>query len=50
MAVRLAAVLGGTPASWIRLQMAWSLEKAEREVDISHLSTKYRPAEISPHA
>ncbi|EFJ3983142.1 transcriptional regulator, partial [Escherichia coli] len=25
-------------------------EKAEREVDVSHLSTKYRPAEISPHA
>ena len=49
MAVRLAAVLGGTPASWIRLQMAWSLEKAEREVDISHLSTKYRPEEIQPH-
>ena len=45
MAVRLAAVLGGT-----RLQTAWSLEKAEREVDVSHLSTKYRPAEISPHA
>ncbi|EFG8149767.1 HigA family addiction module antidote protein, partial [Escherichia coli] len=28
MAVRLAAVLGGTPSSWIRLQTAWSLEKA----------------------
>ncbi|RNJ22095.1 HigA family addiction module antitoxin [Escherichia coli] len=50
MTVRLAAVLGGTPSSWIRLQTAWSLEKAEREVDVSHLSTKYRPAEISPHA
>lgn len=37
MAVRLSAVLGRTPESWINLQAAYSLEKARSKVDTSSL-------------
>ncbi|HBJ6961964.1 TPA: HigA family addiction module antidote protein, partial [Salmonella enterica subsp. enterica serovar Duisburg] len=43
MAVKLAAVIGSTPDMWLRLQSAYSLEKAEREIDVSHLTQLYRP-------
>ncbi|MDR7342382.1 addiction module HigA family antidote [Pantoea alhagi] len=43
MAIKLAAVLGSTPEMWMRLQAAYSLDKAEKTVDISRLDTKYKP-------
>ncbi|HDI3035738.1 HigA family addiction module antidote protein [Cronobacter sp. EKM101R] len=47
MAIKLAAVLGSTPEAWLRFQSAYSLEQAEREVDVSHLTTLYRPAPVN---
>lgn len=46
MAVKLAAVIGSTPEMWLRLQTSYSLDKAEREVDISHLTRLYHPTPI----
>ncbi len=37
MAVRLGAVFGSTPASWLNMQTAYDLWHAEREVDTSEL-------------
>lgn len=47
MAVKLAAVIGSTPEMWLRLQSSYSLEKAERETDVSHLTQLYRPPPVS---
>ncbi|EAO8776316.1 addiction module antidote protein, HigA family [Salmonella enterica] len=47
MAVKLAAVIGSTSDMWLRLQSTYSLEKAEREVDVSHLTQLYRPEPLS---
>lgn len=38
MAVRLAAVLGTSPASWLNMQTAFDLWHAERQVDTSRLT------------
>jgi addiction module HigA family antidote len=37
MAVRLGAVFETSPASWLRMQSAYDLWRAEREIDISKL-------------
>lgn len=50
MAVKLAAVIGSTAEMWLRLQLAYSLDKAEKETDISHLTTRYRPESLDHHA
>lgn len=42
MAIRLAAVIGSTPEMWLRLQDAWSLAKAEQEVDVNRLTRLYK--------
>ncbi len=47
MAVKLAVVLGSTPEMWLRLQSSYDLEKAESRVDISKLTTVYRPEPLS---
>lgn len=47
MAVKLAAVIGSTPDMWLRLQSSYSLEKAEKETDVSHLTKLYRPTPLS---
>ncbi len=47
MAVKLAAVIGSTPDMWLRLQSSYSLEKAEQETDVSHLTQLYRPEPLS---
>ncbi len=39
MAVRLGAVFETSPASWLRMQTAYDLWHAEREIDISKLQT-----------
>lgn len=38
MAIKLAHVIGSTPGQWLRLQDAYSLNKAQKQVDISKLS------------
>ncbi len=38
MAVRLGAVLGTTPASWLNMQTAFDLWHAERQIDTSQLT------------
>ncbi len=38
MAVRLSAVLGGSPESWMRLQETYDLWKARKKVDTEKLS------------
>lgn len=43
MANKLAAVLGSTPEMWLRIQATYSLEKAEKNVDLSKLNTSYKP-------
>lgn len=50
MAVKLAAVIGSTSDMWLRLQSTYSLEKAEREVDVSHLTQLYLPEPLSARA
>lgn len=37
MAIRLAAVLGSTPQSWMNLQTHYSLWHAAQKIDVSHL-------------
>ncbi|EEQ18503.1 Addiction module antidote protein, HigA family [Yersinia intermedia ATCC 29909] len=49
MAVKLAAVLGSTPAMWLRLQAAYDLGKAEENIDISNLTKLYKPDPVSLH-
>jgi len=39
MAVRVAKMFGGTPASWVRMQAAYDTWHAEREVDVSSIPT-----------
>lgn len=43
MAVKLAAVLGSTAEMWIRLQVTYSLEKAQQRTDVSRLTPLHRP-------
>jgi addiction module HigA family antidote len=44
MAVRLAAVFGTSSASWLRMQVAYDLWHAEREVDTSRLQPLKEPS------
>lgn len=39
MAVRLGKLVGNGPGFWLRLQQAYDLERAEREVDVSGIPT-----------
>jgi len=42
MAIKLAAVMGGTPESWLNIQINHSLSQARRLVTVGHLQ-KLRP-------
>lgn len=37
MALRLAAVIGSTPETWLKIQANYSLAEARRTTDVSHL-------------
>lgn len=50
MAIKLSAVLGSTPEMWMRLQTTYSLEKAEKYVDVSMLHPVFKPAPINADA
>jgi addiction module HigA family antidote len=39
MAVRLGKLVGNGPMLWLNLQLAYDLERAEREVDVSAIPT-----------
>lgn len=43
MAVRLSNVIGSSPDVWLRLQDAWSLDRAEKAVDLSRLTPLHKP-------
>jgi addiction module HigA family antidote len=43
MAIKLSAVIGSTPAMWLRIQAAYDLDRAEKTVDLSVLNTSYKP-------
>jgi len=43
MAIRLAAVIGSTPEMWLRIQAAYDLDRAAKTVDLSVLSSSYKP-------
>lgn len=43
MAIKLSAVIGSTPAMWLRIQAAYDLNRAEKTVDLSVLNTSYKP-------
>ena len=43
MAIKLSAVLGSTPAMWLRIQATYDLDRAEKTVDLSVLNTSYKP-------
>ncbi|ORM63937.1 addiction module antidote protein, HigA family [Pantoea rodasii] len=43
MAIKLSAVLGSTPAMWLRIQAAYDLDRAEKAVDLSVLNSRYKP-------
>lgn len=42
MAIKLSAVIGSTPAMWLRIQAAYDLDRAEKTVDLSILNTSYK--------
>jgi plasmid maintenance system antidote protein VapI len=42
MAVRLGAVLGTSPASWLNMQTAYDLWHAERDIDTSKIKSLKR--------
>lgn len=46
MAIKLSAVIGSTPAMWLRIQAAYDLDRAEKTVDLSVLNTSYKPAPL----
>lgn len=48
MAIRLAKVMGSTPAMWLRLQAVNSLSKAEQEIDVSSLPQLFKNELNSP--
>lgn len=43
MAIKLAAVLGSTPAMWLRIQAAYDLDRVAKTVDLSQLNTSFKP-------
>ncbi|WP_237386471.1 HigA family addiction module antitoxin [Xenorhabdus sp. Sc-CR9] len=47
MAVRLSKVLGSSPRLWLKLQETYSLDKAEKVVDISKLTPLFKPEALS---
>ncbi|WON77418.1 HigA family addiction module antitoxin [Serratia sp. UGAL515B_01] len=47
MAVKLSAVLGSSPRLWLKLQEAYSLDKAEKNVDVSKLTPLFKPVQLS---
>lgn len=49
MAIRLSKVLGSSPRLWLKLQEAYSLDKAEKTVDVSKLTPLFKPVQL-PHA
>ena len=46
MAIKLSAVIGSTPAMWLRIQAAYDLDRAARTVDVSVLNTRYKPTSL----
>ncbi|MFZ1874272.1 MAG: HigA family addiction module antitoxin [Chania sp.] len=48
MAIKLSKVLGGSPRLWLKLQEAYSLNKAEKTVDVSKLTPLFKPVQL-PH-
>jgi antitoxin HigA-1 len=46
MAIKLSAVIGSTPAMWLRIQAAYDLDRAEKTVDLSVLNTSYKPGPL----
>ncbi|MHA7847551.1 HigA family addiction module antitoxin [Serratia sp. D1N4] len=48
MAIKLSKVLGGSPRLWLKLQEAYSLDKAEKTVDVSKLTPLFKPVQL-PH-
>ncbi|MCW7763472.1 HigA family addiction module antidote protein [Photorhabdus khanii] len=46
MAVKLSKVLGSTPRLWLKLQDAYSLDKAEKAVDVSRLTHLVRKLNV----
>ena len=47
MAVKLSVVLGSSPRLWLKLQEAYSLDKAEKNVDVSKLTPLFKPVQLS---
>ncbi|MCU5772263.1 HigA family addiction module antitoxin [Erwiniaceae bacterium BAC15a-03b] len=47
MAVKLATVLGSSPEMWMRLQEAWSLDKAVKTVDTTKLTPLFTDVSFS---
>ncbi|CDH32099.1 HigA family addiction module antidote protein [Xenorhabdus bovienii] len=43
MAVKLSKVLGSSPRLWLKLQESYSLDKAEKTVDVSKLTPLFTP-------
>ncbi|CAQ84601.1 MULTISPECIES: HigA family addiction module antitoxin [Photorhabdus] len=47
MAIKLSQVLGSSPRLWLKLQETYSLDKAEKTVDISKLTPLFKSAHVS---
>ena len=46
MAIKLSAVIGSTPAMWLRIQAAYDLDRAAKTVDLSVLNTSFKPGPL----
>jgi len=46
MAIKLSAVIGSTPAMWLRIQAAYDLDRAAKNVDLSVLNTSFKPGPL----
>ncbi|CAM4065362.1 HigA family addiction module antitoxin [Xenorhabdus thuongxuanensis] len=47
MAVKLSKVLGSSPRLWLKLQDSYSLDKAEKTVDVSNLTPLFTSTNLS---
>jgi len=46
LAIKLSAVIGSTPAMWLRIQAACDLDRAAKTVDLSVLNTRFKPGPL----
>lgn len=49
MAIRLSKAFGGTPETWLRMQVSYDLAQARRDEDKIKVRRQHVPQELHPH-